>query len=817
MKNSILILTCLLAWGTAFAQKTVRIAGKVIDEKAENVPFAMVKLLTLPDSTTVKALQSDLDGKFLFEQISVGDYVLKVNMVGYKNYLSSKFSIADDFTIPAIKLASLTKQLKEVTVSGKKDFIERRADKTILNVENSIISSGGSALEVLEKAPGVIVDKQNDQIRLNNKSGVMIMIDGKPNILSGADLTNLLGNMSSDQIGTIEIITNPSAKYDAAGNAGIINIKLKKNKNFGTNGSLSSSLGQGYVSGFPADLYRTALNLNLNHRVEKWNIFGNAAYSRKANFNQITVNRTSNLGAVQSQFLQDFGRSNKGYGYSGKIGADYYLSPKTTMGVMVDANILIVRLDNFSETRINAINGGVNNFSSVNQQANSKSPANNITANFNIKHDFEKKGASITFDADYSGFGNERNETFNAAYLDANNQLSNTTLLRNGNETKIDVFAAKTDYSFPISANLNLEAGLKTSYVTTKNDFLAERFLNNAWENNLGQSNNFVYKENINAAYFSLAKKWNKWEAQVGLRAENTKAKGNSITSQQTFDRNYLSLFPTFFISQNINKNNSLRYAYGRRVDRPSYQQLNPFVFYMDPFAFDKGNPLLKPMFTDNFEVSYSYKNAFSLSLNYSDTRDLIVQITEQDDVTRIVTVGRGNIGRSQNYSAGIYFPVTVAKWWSMQNNASIFYNKVDDNNLSGAVYNVSNVAYNFNISNSVRLPKDYAIEVNYWLNSPSINGQERSTVFRHALNLGVQKSLMNKKLKIRANIDDVFLTNQWQGEIVHQNLDLRIKNRSSSRRASLNMSYNFGNQNVKSARNRKTATEDIKGRAGSN
>ena len=186
----------------------------------------MVKLLKLPDSAIVKTVQSDLDGKFLFEQISVGDYVLKVNMVGYKNYLSSKFSIADDFTIPAIKLASLTKQLKEVTVSGKKEFIERRADKTILNVENSIISSGGSALEVLEKAPGVIVDKQNDQIRLNNKSGVMIMIDGKPNILSGADLTNLLGNMSSDQIGTIEIITNPSAKYDAEGQSGIINIVL---------------------------------------------------------------------------------------------------------------------------------------------------------------------------------------------------------------------------------------------------------------------------------------------------------------------------------------------------------------------------------------------------------------------------------------------------------------------------------------------------------------------------------------------------------------------------------------------------------------
>jgi len=817
MKNIVLIITCLLAWGTSFAQKTVKITGKITDEKAEALPYALVKLLSLPDSAMVKSVQANLDGKFSFEQVKTGDYILATSMVGYKNYKSSKLSIADDFVLPNIKLESLTKQLKQVTVEGKKPFIERRADKTVLNVENSIVSSGGTALEVLEKAPGVVVDKQNDQIRLNNKSGITVMIDGKPNILSGADLTTMLGNMSSDQIGTIEIITNPSAKYDAAGNAGIINIKLKKNKNFGTNGSIASTLGQGFVSGFPSDLYRTGLNLNLNHRVEKWNIFGNAAYARKSNFNQITVNRTSTANNLTSKFLQNFGRANKGDGYSGKIGADYYASAKTTIGVMVDANTINGRLDNFSQTYINEQQVGSSNNSLVNQQANSKSPANNITANFNIKHDFKKDGENISFDADYSGFSNKKNETFDADYLDRNNQLVNNTLLRNSTDASIDVFAVKTDYTLPISKSLGLEAGLKSSYVTTKNDFLSEKYITNNWVNDLGKSNNFIYKENINAAYVNLSKKWEKWEIQAGLRAENTNAKGNSITGQQKFDRNYLSLFPTVFISQNLNKDNNIRYSYGRRVDRPSYQQLSPFVFYMDPYAFDTGNPFLKPMFTDNFEISYSYKNAFSVSLNYSDTRDLIVQITEQNDVTRIVTVGRGNIGRSQNYSAGIYFPLTIAKWWNMQNNGSVYYNKVDDGNLSGAVYNVSNVAYNFNTSSSFRLPNNYSIEMNYWLNSPSINGQERATVFRHALNLGIQKSLMDKKLKVRANIDDVFLTNQWQGEIVYQNLDLQIKNKSSSRRASLNISYSFGNQNVKSARNRKTATDDIKGRAGSN
>lgn len=816
MRNIVLLITCLLAWGTSFAQKTGKITGKIVDEKQEVIPFALVKLLAYPDTVEIKTTKADFDGRFGFESVKSGNYTISVKMVGFKNVKTSFFTIKDaDLVLPTIKIESLTKQLSAVTIEGKKPFIERRVDKTVINVENSIVASGGTALEVLEKAPGVIVDKQNDQIRLNNKSGITVMIDGRPNILSGADLTTMLSNMSSDQIGTIEIITNPSSRYDAAGNAGIINIKLKKNKNFGTNGTLSSTLGQGVVSGFPSDLYRAGLNLNLNHRVDKWNVFGNAGFARKSNFNQITVNRTSVSNNITSRFLQDFGRSNKGIGYSGKIGADYYASEKTTFGVMVDANTVDTKLGNFSQTNINEVLNGSATLSSVNQQADSKSPANNITANFNVKHDFSKAGESLTFDADYSGFSNERDETFDADYMDANQQLVRNTLLRNSSDTKIDVYALKTDYTLPISKTIGFEAGLKSSFVTTKNDFLSEKFLGNIWEKDLGKSNKFIYKENINAAYINISKKWDKWEVQAGLRAENTNANGHSVTDNQKFDRNYLSLFPTLFVSQQLNKDNNIRYAYSRRVDRPSYQQLNPFVFYMDPYAFDTGNPYLKPMFTDNFEISYGYKTAFSLSLNYSDTRNLIVQITEQNDVTRIVTVGRGNIGRSQNYSAGIYFPLTISKWWNMQNNASVYYNKVDDGNLSGGVYDVSNVAYNFNTSSSFRLPNNYSVEMNYWLNSPSINGQERSTVFRHALNLGLQKSLMNKKMKIRATIDDVFLTNQWQGEIIYQNLDLRIKNRSSSRRASLNISYNFGNQNLKSARNRKTATDDIKGRAG--
>jgi hypothetical protein len=708
-------------------------------------------------------------------------------------------------------------QLKAVSIQAKKPFVEHRADKTIINVENSIVASGGSALDVLEKAPGVSIDRQNEQIKLNNKSGITVMIDGKPNILSGADLTTMLSNMSSDQIGTIEIITNPSSKYDAAGNAGIINIKLKRNKNFGTNGSLSSNVSQGIISGFPADLYRTGLNLNLNHRVAKWNVYGNGAFQRKASYNQIAVTRSTLSNGLNSKFSQNFGRSNKGVGYAGKFGIDYYMSPKTTMGVMFDANTVDARMEFLSTTYIDELKANVANSSSLDQLSNSKSPANNLTANFNIKHDLKKEGANLTFDADYSGFSNKKNEDFDTKYLDAAGRLDHNLILRNTTDANIDVYAAKTDFTWPIYKSANFEAGLKSSYVKTNNDFIAEQLENSVWKNDVGKSNQFIYKENINAAYVNLAKKWEKWELQAGLRAEQTNSNGFSVTDKKEVNKNYISLFPTVFISQTLNKNNHIRYSYGRRVDRPSYQQLNPFIFYLDPYTLDNGNPYLRPMFTDNFEIGYTYKEAFTLSLNYADTRDLIVQITEQNDATRVISLNKNNIGRSQNYATNLSFPLSIAKWWTTQNNLSGYWMKVTDGNLLGGNYNRTNFGYNLNTSSSFRLPNNFSLEANFWLNSPNLNGQEQSTSPRYALNLGAQKSLLNKKVRLRVNMEDVFMTNQFAGKIVYQNLDIHIQNRSTSRRAVFSASYNFGNQNVKSARQRKTATDDIKGRAAGN
>lgn len=814
MKILFTLIACLWVCGASFAQKINKLSGKVIDEKGLAIPFAIIKVLNSPDTTIVKSGSTNVNGEFIFDQLKDGNYQLFISMMGYKAKKTAVFVLRSDLIMVDITIENDTRQLKEVSVQGRKPYIEHQLDKTVLNVENSIVSSGSTALEVLEKAPGVQVDRQSEQIKLNNKSGVTIMIDGKTNFLSGADVTTLLSNMNSDQIATIELITNPSSKYDASGNAGIINIKLKRNKAFGTNGTVSLNGGQGLMPDSPTDLARAGINLNLNHREGKWNIFGNGAMARKSNFNNTYLTRTTFANGLASAFTQDFDRKNKGVGFQGKFGADYYASEKTVFGLMVDANTVNTKLNNFSTTLINELQSNMATNNSVLQDAFSKSPANNLTANFNIKHDFDKTGKNISFDADYSNFNNKKDEEFNARYLNQSGQQTNNTLLRNNTDANIDIFAAKTDLTLPINKTMKFEAGLKSSYVITHNDFLSSQFISGVWQNDLGKSNNFIYKENINAAYVNFGKEWKVWQIQLGLRAEHTHSNGNSVTSNKEVDRNYLSLFPTAFVNQKLNENNNIRYSYSRRVDRPNYQQLNPFAFYMDPYAVDQGNPYLKPQFTDNFEIGYNYKEV-SFSINYANTKDLITQISQQDEVTRIVSVIRQNLGRAQNYSANLYFPVKITKWWNMQNNASLYYNKFSDGNLEGAAYSAGKLAYNFNTSQSFILPDNFTVEISFWYNSPKVYGVEQTTIAQYALNAGIQKNMLNKKLKLRLNMDDILLTNYWKGALDYQNVNLRVTNRYTSRRANISISYSFGNQNVKSARSRNTATDDIKGRAG--
>ncbi len=808
-------MTCLMAWGASFAQKKGNISGKIVTETNEALPYCLIKLIAVTDSNKQLEASANLDGLYQFQNIGEGQYWLRVKMVGYQTYSSQKFNFTGtDLQLPAVKMQSTSKQLKEVSVVGQKPFVERRADKTVLNVENNITAAGNSVLELLEKAPGITIDRQNDQIKLNNKAGITIMIDGKTNYLSGADITTVLSNMTSDQVGSIELITNPSSKYDAAGNAGIINIKLKRNKNLGTNGSAVLNTGWGTVKNGPNNLYRHSANLNLNHRTEQWNIFGNSTYNTRTGFNQTLLARTANTPAMRTTFDQSFNRKQKSPGYSAKVGADYYASKKTVMGLMVDFFDAKNETNGLSNADVNEYQANTHTLSYTKQQNGNKNKMQNLTANFNIKHDLPKADANITFDLDYANYSLDRNDNFDTRYLNVALEETDNASLRNIIDAKINVVAAKTDFSWPFSKSLKLEAGLKSSFVNTNNDFVSEQLNNGVWADQLGRSNLFIYKENINAAYTNLSQNWKKWQVQLGLRAEHTHSKGHSVTSNKIVDRNYVSLFPSIFIKQELNKNHSFNYSYSRRIDRPSYQQLNPFVQYLDPFTLDSGNPYLNAQFTHNIEFAYNFKE-FSLSFNYANVKGMITQVSRQNDLTKQIEVQRQNFGHANLYNANLFVPIKFTKQWSMQSNFSAIYQDYEDGTLTGAQFQKSKVSFNFNTSQSFTFSKTFRAELSFWYDSPRIRGVEETTIAQYALNLGLQKSLMQNRLKLRLGVDDILNTNYWEGQMKYQNVDMYITNHYVNRRATLSVNYSFGNQQVKSARNRKTALDDIKGRTG--
>lgn len=817
MKKLFLFLSLtLLCFGAVNAQSNSSlflVKGKVQDKKGESLPFATVLVISALDSSLVKGDVTDIEGNFQIELKKEGSFRLQTSMVGYAQRISPVFQLNTDnpnIQLPYLILEEASATLQEVQVVAKKPFIEQKIDRTVLNVENSIVSSGSTALEILERAPGVTIDSQNDQIRLRNKSGVLFMIDGKRTFLSEADLAQMLRNMTSDQIESVEIITNPSSKYDAAGNSGIINIKLKKNQHVGTNGTFTLGAGNGFIPEAPKDLSRYNSSLQVNHRTKKLNMFANVSANRNLFYSDNTLNRRVTFENVLTTFDQLSQRIQSGKAISFKTGLDYTINDKTSIGVLVDGSNWLGQIDGSNETNIQGFEK-----SSLAQLSKIDMHRKNLSSSLQVKHAFDKKGKEITFDVDYSRFEGDNTQNFETNFFDAQNNPTNQLLQRNFTPTYIDIFTAKTDYTLPINEKTKWEIGAKTAYVQTDNNFVFEQLMGTNWTNDPTKTNYFKYTEFVNAGYINYSQQWEKIGIQAGLRAEHTQSLGNSVTLDEKLERNYLSLFPTLFINHTLSKNHATRYSYSRRIDRPNYGQLNPFVFYLDPYTYEEGNPNLQPQFTDNIELTYTYKGGLSFGLSYANTKDFMIQITEQDDATSVTRAIQRNLQRFQNYSLNVVFPYPITKWWNTQNQGNLYYSAFTDDSLLGGQLQAGQVAYNFNTSHQFTLPKQWSAELSMWYNSPSIYGIFRNVKPQYAVNMGIQKSFLNKKARLKLNVSDLFLTSFWLGEVNYQNMDFSISNRFTSRRATLTFTYNFGNQQVKGGQRRQSAADLEKSRIG--
>ena len=771
------------------------ISGTIIDGGDQKViNAATISLFKLKDSSLIKINLADKSGNFLFENVTFGKYYLLVTSAGRQQVYSPVLELNNNrssINAGKLQLKENVKTLNEVSVAAaiKKPFIERKIDRTIINVDASITNAGTTALEVLEKSPGVTVDKDGN-VSLKGKSGVMIMMDGRPSYLSGQELANLLKNMPSTSIDQIEIMTNPSAKYDAAGNSGIINIKTKKNKIKGVNGNLTTGISQ-------ARYTRSNNSINLNYRTGKFNLFGNVNYSYWKNYQNLYIHRnfrnevTKNLETVFEQNTKMIHSSS----YENiKAGLDFYANKKTTTGIVVSGFINPNKNIGSNTTLLKDADDVTDSIVVANNT--DKGRSNNLSVNLNLRHVYDTTGKEFSIDADYLTYYQTKNQFLVNQYMDPHyNVMRPQSELKGTLPSNINIYSAKTDWTFPVTKAAKIETGLKTSYVTTDNNALYQNNTASGYITDPGKTNHFIYKENINAAYVNYSTQIKKIGFQAGLRAENTNAKGHQVgdstRADSAFTKNYINLFPTVYLSYEANKKNTFSINYGRRIDRPNYGDLNPFYYFLDEYTYEVGNTLLQPQFTDNIELSHTYNGFLTTTINYSHTKNVFSDVIKQITSERKTFQTKDNIASKINYglSVSAYFPVT--KFFS----TNIYTNVVHDSykgELDGGNLDVNGVIFFGNMSNQFKFKKGWSAELSGFYRSKGIESQiVMNPMWR--MDAGIQKKILKNKGTLKLSIRDIFNSQNFSGAVKYQDIDIRIKNTRDSRTGSLTFTYSFG------------------------
>ncbi|MEO7313201.1 MAG: TonB-dependent receptor [Chitinophagaceae bacterium] len=795
------LVTMVVASQASFAQaKTGKISGNVGNGQ-KKLDAATVSLLKANDSSLVKMAITDKSGHFEVENLADGKYLVLVTSVAYENAYSQPFELTTQkhiVELPAFVLSEAGKALKNVTVTVKKPFVEQKLDRTIVNVDAMASNTGLTVLDVLEKSPGISVDKDGN-ISLKGKQGVMILMDGKPTYLGGQDLVNLLKSMPSNQLELLEIMTNPPAKFDAAGNSGIINLKTKKNKARGYNGSVSLGYGQGVYA-------KTNSSVNLNYRNGKWNLFGNYGYNFSKNFQDILLTRNfkdKNTLDLLSVFEQNAMQLRQNTFQSYKAGADFYINNKTTLGFVYNG---------FTNPGTEYNNNTTNIFDNKNVLETKNTglniierKMNNNSVNLNLRHQFDSTGTELTSDLDYVGYHTANNQQFNNYFFDKNGfKKQPDELLKSNLPQDIKIFSAKADFTKQLSKSTRFEAGAKASFVKTDNNALYQNWLNNTWQTDLGRTNHFIYTENINAAYVSMSKEFSKkWSAQFGLRLENTNSKGNQVTNGTRFDRNYTQLFPTTYIGYNANGKNQFVLSYGRRIQRPDYEDLNPFYNFLDKYTYQVGNPYLSPQFTHGFELRHTFAGVLTTSLNFSTTKDIITEIIDQVDSTNTTFVRKSNVSSQENFGLSINIGLPVTKWWRPNFYANLHHDKYSGV-INAAYTSVNATSLDLNLGNQFTFRKGWGADMGGFFQTGGIRGVLAYKA-QGGLSIGFSKQLLKNNMgTFKIGIRDPFYFQKFHGYSKYQNIDIDFRSARDSRVVNLGFTYRFGKP-IKGLKQRKS------------
>ncbi len=759
------------------AQEKSAITGEIKDQQDKSISYATVLLYKQQDSVFIKSLLSDSLGRFSFQHINQGSYKIKISSIGYFEYMLQNIEVLTPKVVlpKPIVLKTNKKMLAGVSVVSSRPFIEQKVDKLIVNVSNSATSAGATALEILQKVPGVIII--NDHVTLAGKTGVVIMIDGKPSPYT--DLEGLLKDIPGNNIDKIEVISNPGSQYEASGSAGIINLVLKKNKKTGWTGSYV--LGSGYSLYNQKDVQsnnhsynRYSGGLSLNYKNKKWNFFGSADFLHRSvfevnNFDRIIGNEIF----VQKNYYPYF-YNTVNYRFS----IDYQLSKKSTIGILINGNQRSGHGTSTTYTNVNDVhtNNPVSSFITNNLTIINRF---NLTGNLNYTYKIDTAGDVIYADLDYSGYRYKNTANIKIP-------TSNTSYFQIG-QNPLNYVTLKANYTHPFSNTAKLDAGFKLSQVDISNDLLFAR--NEIMGNS--QTNQFKYKEAVQAAYVSLGKKYETFEYLAGLRAEYTFTSGAEPGNANVLNRKYLQLFPSVSLSQKLNKDWDLNFAYSRRIDRPQFVLLSPFSYYIDSLTYSKGNSNLLPQLTHAAKLTLHYKNSYFIAINYNHTSNTIFE-NAPHQTGNITYFQPNNLGTHDNAVTEINIPVTIGNFITGYGDFQGIYNWYNTTYLN-AIYKKDRFNYQSNINLNFKLSQTLKAEINGFYTSGTLN--EFMTVSSFSgVNIGLQKSILNNKGKVSFSANDIFYKNSTVSIVNYEFINTRYFYRDDSRNFRLTFSYSFGN-----------------------
>lgn len=784
----------------AFPKEPARLTGKISDQQGKPIPFANLALIAA-DGALVDGAVSDEDGFFIIESGKTGRVKLVASSIGYKTFATEEFDL-----FPALKkeFGNLILQdeltgLDEVTVKASRPEIIIEADKTIVNIEGSVMAEGANALDVIGRSPGIFVDAQGN-INLGGRTGITVMINDRPTYMSAADLAAFLRSMPADNIKTIEIINNPSARFDAEGAAGVINIQLKKNTIDGVFGNIQMG---GQYNG----LWAPTVGATLNMKKRKLSANGTLNYNEFANHNDLEISRNFTTAQGLANFYQDSRITSRYKTTSFNGSANYEINPNQNLGLNIQTSSTSDLTTNQSETRVS--NPGITEKNFIGSINNSSGTRHRLFTNLHYDAKLDTLGSKISADVDFTIMKAEGSAILSNNYREGTNpSQSNRDKVRTLNDMYYTILTSKVDFTKPLKGGKILESGIKGSWVESDNDLDLSRAVEEGPFNRDPNSNRFIYKENVLAAYFTLKGNLHpKLNYQAGLRGEYSDIIGNSVTLQQINKQEYFNLFPSVFLQHKVSETYQIVYNANRRITRPNYRLLNPFIYYIDPLTSEQGNPNLRPQYSTNFEMNHVIQGAYQFSFGYSVTEDAFMQVFTQNQEEKTTTTFTDNFDKTKNANFRAIIPVEIKKWWNTSTMVQANYNQFKSQ-LGQSFLDVEQFSYMIRSQQNFTLPKGFKMEVIGMYLSPQIWGQGEIKGFGW-VDLGLTKSIMKDKMSITVNGTDLLRSQVIRAKIDFADIDTSFRQYQGNQGLRLTMRYNFAKGESFRVRSNSGSTEE--------